>query len=164
MEYWCLSSKKDNMNQTMFSTLFKKPLFQLRFVIGVQQSPTLVRGPFPWRWCVRAFSFVFLLWVNIPLNINVCEITYLFQCGATHTCCMLLIVWVATCTSIVVCLTSVAWPIGTLRHVCLCHNWTIIKEQKIIYCMHVIKWIYVAYMFTFKQNIPGQTQLIQNLN
>ena len=39
----------------LFSSLFKKPLFQSRFVIGVQPLPNLVCGSLPCRWCVRAF-------------------------------------------------------------------------------------------------------------
>ena len=40
---------------SIFSFLFKKPLFQSRFVIGVLPSPTLVHVSFPCRSCVRAF-------------------------------------------------------------------------------------------------------------
>ena len=40
----------------LFSSFFRNPLFQLRFGIGVLQSPTLVRGPFLRRCCMRALS------------------------------------------------------------------------------------------------------------
>ena len=39
----------------LLSSLFKKPLSKLRFVIGVLPSPILVRGSFSFRWCVRSF-------------------------------------------------------------------------------------------------------------
>ena len=96
----------------LYSSLFKKPLFQSRFVIGVHVLPslTLVRGSFYCRKYVGAFRIV--SWVNIHYGVYDLDIWYVrLHIGASvgHTMYHDVVLFDSSCVAI-----------GACNHVCLC--------------------------------------------